>query len=244
MTHQRFASLPTVLLLFVPLVTHAADDNDLIDADRPGIADGASTVKRGHFQIETGFAREDRSDAQALNFPLLLRYGFTDRFEARIESDTFQRQKTGGRTLTGWNPISLGFKYHVIDQKETSVSVIAGWVPPSGSGEFRSDRSSGDVRLAVDLELGEHWLINPNLGVQRDESSAMSGTGALTLQYNITKKANVFIDGGVQRSEVLLDAGAAWILGTDTQIDASVGRGTHGSNAPKFFWSAGVSRRF
>ena len=241
------ARLAAALLFLVPLVMRAAD-LDLIDADRPGIADGATTVKRGHFQIEAGFAREDRSDAQALNFPLLLRYGFTDRFEGRIESDTFQRQRTGGRTLTGWNPISLGFKYHavrVIDQTEASV-VIGGWVPPSGSGAFRSDRSSGDVRLAVDLELGEHWLINPNLGVQRDETSATSGTGAMTLQYNITTKGNVFVDGGVQRGgEVLLDAGIAWILGTDTQIDASLGRGTQTTECAKVLLECGDwSRRY
>jgi hypothetical protein len=243
MNLRRIASLAAALLL-VPLVMRAAD-LDLIDADRPGIADGATTVKRAHFQIETGFAGEDRSDAHTLNFPSLLRYGFSDRFEGRIESDTFQRQRTGGRTLRGWNPISLGFKYHVIDQHEMSIGVLGSWFPPSGSGEFRSDRSTGDLRLAVDLQLGDRWLITPNLGVQRDETSATSGTGAMTLQYNITTKGNVFVDGGVQRGgEVLLDAGIAWILGMNTQIDASVGRGAHGSKAINVFWAAGISRRF
>ena len=239
----QVAASIAALLLFFPLAAHAADE-DLIDADRPGIADGSKTLKRAHFQIEIGFDREDRSDDQTLKFPLLLRYGISDRFEFRVESDTHVREKIAHATSTGWDPVSAGFKYHLVDQQEISLGVIGGWFPPSGSGEFRSDHSSGDVRLAADLEFGDHWSINPNLGVQRDESSATSGTGALTLQYNITKKSNVFVDGGVQRGEVLLDAGAAWILSSDVQFDASVGRGAHGSNTPKLFWGAGVSRRF
>jgi len=39
------------------------------------------------------------------------------------------------------------------------------------------------------------------------------------------------------------DAGAAWVIGRDTQLDASIGWGAHG-DAPNMFWSVGVSRRF
>lgn len=233
-------------------IAHA--DDDLIDADRPGIADGSRTLKRGHVQIENGIDAEHAGEERSLSVPLLLRYGISDRLEVRVESDTYQRSRRLGETTSGWNPVSLGFKEHLFDDEGSdrsfSLGVIGRWFLPSGSGEFRSHSSSGDVRLTADIEFGEHWALNPNIGiaVQGGGGTSRSGTGAATLQYNLTAKANGFVDAALQRSdsgsEVLLDTGAAWIIGTNTQLDLSIGWGAHGSNAPNVFWSAGVSRRF
>ncbi|MEO8036764.1 MAG: transporter, partial [Acidobacteriota bacterium] len=157
-------------------VTGARGDDDLISADRPGIADGSQTVKRGQFQIEAGLQEEhDRSDgidSRQLLTPSLFRYGVTDRFEARIESDAYQRLRIVGpdsrATSTGWAPVAIGFKVHFVDealdQHRPSMGLIVRFVPPSGTSDFRSDRASGDVRFAADYELGK-WSLNPNLGV-------------------------------------------------------------------------------
>lgn len=234
-------SLFLLLVCIAPLAR--AQEADLINPDRPGIADGSATVKRGVFQIELGAELDDDSGSHTLSTPLLLRYGITDALELRAETAGYGRLSEGGRTVDGLNPTSIGMKVHFHDTP--SLGVIARFFPASGSGAFHDDNPSGDLRLAADINLGEKWAINPNIGVssQNDGHRTTTGLAALTVQRNLSEKANVFVDGAIDPSSLVLDAGAAWILGRDTQLDVSVGWGAHG-DAPKVFWSAGISRRF
>ena len=220
------------LLMFFATVTYA--DDDLIDADRPGIADGSHSVKKGHFQIELGYNRNDNNDGPDVNWPLLLRYGITDKFEFRVESGTFEHTNNEN----GFDSVSVGFKDHFYDRNNVSLGVIGRWFFPSGSGDFATHKSQLDLRLAGDIQFGERWAINPNVGI-----ASSTATAAMTVQYNLTQKSNVFVDGSVQNSQVLLDSGFAWIVRSNTQIDASIGWGAHG-DVPRLFWSAGISQRF
>ena len=197
-------------LLFAAWTLHA--DDDLINPDRPGIADGSQTINRGTFQIETGIDREHGENA----FPTLLRYGITKNFEARVESES---------ALT--HPL-IGFKAHLASAPSLGVIVRAG------------EHHEGDVRLAADINLGEKWSLNPNIGINRDRGAL----AALTVQYNLSERANVFVDGGYDTSQLLVDAGAAWIIGRDTQLDASATWGARGRGVPNVVYSAGISRRF
>lgn len=188
-----------------------AADDDLINADRPGIADGSTTVGRGTFQIETGIDRT--SDDRA--FPTLLRYGVANGFELRVESEN---------ALT--HPL-LGVKWHFADAPSLGVIARAG------------QHGEGDVRLAADFNLGEQWSINPNVGSDRDRNAL----AALTIQYNLSPRANVFVDGGYDGDVLLVDAGAAVIIGRNMQLDLSATRPTRGASRPTTI-SAGISRRF
>jgi hypothetical protein len=202
-----------------------AQSDDLINPDRPGIADGSATIGRGRFQIETGAERDDASDSRTLTTPTLVRYGVSEALELRVEGEGWQHELGDG---SSWQPASIGLKYHFFDKP--SLGVIARVFPTE---------HEGDVRLAADIDLNEHWSLNPNVGVDRH-----SATAALTVQYNLSKRLNVFVDGGAERSSLLLDTGVAWIIGRDTQLDASVGWGAHGADNPNVFFSAGISRRF
>jgi hypothetical protein len=187
-------------------------DDDLINPDRPGIADGSQTINRGTFQLETGIDREHGENA----FPTLLRYGITKNFEARVESES-------GLT----HPL-IGFKAHFTEAPSFGVIVRAG------------EHHEGDVRLAADFNIGEKWSLNPNVGINRDRGAL----AAITVQYNLSQHANVFVDGGYDTSQLLVDAGGAWIIGRDTQLDASATWGARGRGVPNVVYSAGISRRF
>jgi hypothetical protein len=234
--------VPLVFLVALPL---AAQTEDVINADRPGIADGSTTVGHAVFQVELGAERDDDAHVHVLITPLLLRYGLTKDFELRMETAGYGRVLGFGED--GFNPLSAGFKWHFLDEdtktRRPSLGIIGRVFPKSGSGVFRSDTTTGDLRLAADMTLNEKWSLNPNIGVAF-RSGSMSGLAALTLQYNVTAKANVFVDGGYADAALLVDVGGAWILGRDTQLDASVGWRAHGVNAPNVFLSAGISRRF
>src|SRR5947208_3017930 len=70
---------------------------DLIDADRPGIADGSHVIGAGQIQLETAYQQERHVDGDVrsrLSFaPTLLRFGLASRVEARLESNTFNHER-------------------------------------------------------------------------------------------------------------------------------------------------------
>jgi hypothetical protein len=251
------------LLLLAALAAAAPAFADDINADRPGIADGSGVVGPGRVQVEAGLQREWRDDGEArerLTFvPALLRIGIDDHWEARLESNTFgwQNQSDAARS-TGAMPVSLGVKYHVSGNGESGApgfAVIARVFPRSGAGAFGTHRATGDIRLVADVALTPDWSVTPNIGVARQEDDAgrQFNTALLagTLTYAASKQLNVFVDTGIQsreerhgRKQVLVDTGVAYVLTPDVQLDASIGRGTHGATPPRVFASAGVSVRF
>jgi hypothetical protein len=223
-------------------------DADLINADRPGLADSSGVVGRGRFQVEAGLERDHSDGSIDLSTPLLLRYGVTKDVELRVEGNGYVHSSGAN----GFAPLSIGAKFHFADSP--SLGVIARLFVPSGTGAQRSHTTNGDVRLAADINLSERWAINPNIGVASNDDGDgrfTAGLAALTVQYNISDHANVFVDGALQSPEsrggaaaLTLDAGAVRIIGRDTQLDLSIGWGAHGATPPNVFWSAGISRRF
>ena len=236
------------VFLFVLASPAFAQDADLINPDRPGIADGSSVVGPGIFQLEAGLERDHGLDGRSIATPLLLRYGLSKAFEMRVEGNGYIH----ANGANGFAPLSIGMKYHFNDAP--SLGVIARLFVPSGTGAQRSHATSADVRLAADINIGEKWSLNPNIGVaSQDDGDGRftSGLAAFTVQYNISDHANVFVDGGLQSPEqrggssaLIVDVGGALIVGRNTQLDASVGWGAHGTTPPNVFLAAGISRRF
>jgi hypothetical protein len=81
------------------------EPRDLINADRPGIADGSGVLAPGIFQLEIGFQREFSKEDQVRTrvsfLPTLVRVGLGAGFEARVETNAYDWEKTddtGGAT--------------------------------------------------------------------------------------------------------------------------------------------------
>ena len=250
-----------------PAQQQSAED-DLINADRPGIADGSTVVGALRFQIESGIQEEFRrsGDGREHTFfvPMLLRFGIDSHWEARIEGNTLTRVTTfdSANTIThtsGFAPLSIGFKYHIYNSNgdhQISLGTIVRVFPAWGSKEFRTQHATGDIRLAADWNLapGLKLSVNPNIGVARYEDDKgrlfTAGLFAMTLNYLPNKKLNPFIDLGVQYPETtngeaaaILDSGVAYIIGKNLQIDASIGTRVHGDTAPQPFLGFGISWR-
>ena len=241
---------------------------DLINPDRPGIADGSSVIGAKRFQIETGFQEEFRRDGSThehtIFVPTLVRVGIDKRWEVRIEGNTFTRTTTtdvanGADHSSGFAPVSAGFKYHIGDfgaAQQTSVGAIVRVFPAWGSGDFRTHHVTGDARLAADWNFAPrlNLSLNPNVGLGRYEDDQgktfIAGLFAVTLNYQPTKRLNPFVDLGLQtpeqkngKSATILDLGVAYILGKNVQLDASVGSGAHGQTPPHPFIGFGISVR-
>lgn len=244
----------------------SADD---ANPDRPGIADGSSVVGAGRFQVESGLQGEwrwegDGDARERLTYvPTLLRFGIDEHWEARVEGNVFGWQKqsdpvSGVSHSAGAMPVSLGVKYNWQASDDTGtpgLGAIVRLFPRSGSNTFGTHRVTADARLVADFALSPSWSLNPNIGVALEEDSDgrqyNTGLFAVTLGYVATQQLNVFVDTGMQSREqrrggasVIVDTGVAYALTPDVQLDASIGRGTHGQTPPHRFASAGVSVRF
>jgi outer membrane putative beta-barrel porin/alpha-amylase len=245
----------------------ANDDEDLINADRPGIADGSTVVGPKTFQLESGIQQEFRRSGNIREHtffaPTLVRFGINSQFEARVEGNTFTRVSTFVSAnpinqVSGFAPVSLGFKYQFTDPKSDHklyLGTIVRVFPTWGSKEFRTQHATGDIRLAADWKFAPCLSLNPNVGIARyeDDEGKLFTTGlfAVTLNYNPTKKLNPFIDVGIQAPEtrggqtsVILDGGIAYIIGQNLQLDASFGTRVHGETGPRPFLAFGISWRW
>ncbi len=267
---NRRALLPAIFAcacLFQASAAIAADDDDYANPDRPGIADGSNVVGKGHFQIETGIQVELRNGDgvhdRTTFVPSLFRIGISDRFEARIETNAYIWERTrdplnGTVHTEGSAPISVGMKYHLLEGQgasQPSLGVIARVFPPSGSGDFKTDHWTGDLRLAADWDFAPKLSLNPNVGVAVNEDgqgrSYAAALFAITLSYNPTKQLNFFVDTGEQfpeqkngRASAIVDAGIAYMVNKDVQLDLSTGTRASGLTGPHPFLSAGISKRF
>ena len=241
---------------------------DLINPDRPGIADGSTVIGAKRFQIESGvqeeFRRSGNEREHTFFVPTLLRFGIDSNWEVRIEGNSVTRVVTFDSTNTaihtsGFAPTSIGFKYHIYNSTgdhQISLGTIVRVFPPWGSKEFHTQHTTGDIRLAADWNFapGLKLSLNPNIGVGRYEDDKgrlfTAGLFAITLNYLPTKKLNPFIDLGVQAPEAnhgkaaaIVDGGIAYIVGRNVQIDASIGTRAHGETAPRPFIGFGISWR-
>jgi Putative MetA-pathway of phenol degradation len=244
----------------------ATEEADPINPDRPGIADGSRVISRGQVQAEVGLQQEYRREAGSRTrtdfTPTLLRFGVVRRVEVRIESNfaSWMRESGDGASPTrtsGYAPGSIGLKYQIFDshgEHRRSVGTIVRLFPPSGSRAFASHSYDGDVRLAGDWDFAPKLSVNPNVGAARLEDGErrtfVAALGALTLNYLPTAALNPFVDLGYQsremkhgQSALVVDAGIAYIVGANLQLDVSVGRGVHGTTPPHPFIAAGFSVR-
>jgi hypothetical protein len=244
------------------------DAQDLINPDRPGIADGSAVIGAKRVQIESGVQAEFRRDGESrehtLFVPTLLRVGINSRFEARVEGNTFTRVSEIDPLIAtthdeGFAPVSVGFKFQFEESKgvsHPSLGAIVRVFPDSGTGDFHTHHATGDARLAADWDFAPRLKLslNPNVGVGRyEDDQGRTFTAALfavTLNYLPTKKLNPFVDVGVQspeesdgKSSVIFDTGLACIVGRNVQLDASIGTGAHGNSPPHPFVGFGISLR-
>ena len=130
-----------------------ATEPDLINADRPGIADGSTVVGPKTFQIESGiqaeFRRNGDSREHTIFIPTLLRVGIDSHWEVRLEGNTYTRVTSFQSTSTtnrisGFAPLSLGFKYHIYDSNQFSLGPSCAFSPPGDRKNF-----ARNMRLAI-----------------------------------------------------------------------------------------------
>ena len=242
-------------------------NENLINADRPGIADGSQVIGPRRIQIEAGIEEDflggGKATQRLLTVPTLLRFGISNRYELRIESSGYANlsstdPQNGTQHTDGASPISIGFKRQFQTSsgaRHPGVGAIVRLFPGSGGGAFRSNHATYDVRAAADWDFAPHLSLNPNIGggVYEDDQGRLYATGLLatTLTYAPNTRLGFFIDYGLQTRQtsssaasLIYDGGVTYIVGSNIQLDVAVGTGALGQTTPHPFWTSGISVRF
>ena len=228
----------TVTLLVIASSTHAQPAP--IVADRPGLADGSTTIHAGTTQVEAGISVQDH-DGLSTTVPTLVRFGITDNLELRVESDVFSFSSE----TSDFAPLAIGVKFRLREQS-FPIAVIASVQPPSGGAAFGARSLEGELRLVADLELGGNITVTPNVGITSVEDEGSSAVFAVSIERaagHITLFIDFEVTSGADASAIA-DAGVAWLYGNDTQLDLAAGFGLTGEDYPAWFVAAGISRRF
>ncbi len=254
-------------LLAAALAAPAWADDEAIATDRPDFVESSDVVGKGRVQVETSLAWErDRSGSTKTRLgstPTLLRIGLSETTELRFETDGRLRLRTdeaGVRTRErGWSDLSVGLKWHQRDGDEDAGTPGLGWLlhvdVDSGSGAFRGQGLRPSLRLVAEWELAGGWSAGVMPGVFRDRADDgrhyVGGILAVVVGKSLTDRLRAFVELAGQQlaarrhggNVVTLDAGTAYLLTPDLQLDLAVARGVT-SNAPDFGWTVGLSARF
>jgi hypothetical protein len=252
-----------MLLLAITDFGRAQEDEEIV-TDRPDLTESADTVGHLRLQIETGINWEKVStgaDERLLAFGTLLRYGWGERFEFRIEGDSFSRLEVERRgvdeSFSGFAPIGVGMKYTLHKGTaigEPTVAVIMMVELPSGTDEFETQDAAPSATLTTTWDLDDIFSLGINAGVdnQRDDADSFyAAFGSASLGIGLGGRWGMFLElagrsatSGDGDGVLLGDGGFTFLVNSNLQLDAALGTGLAGDAAPDLFFTAGMSVRF
>lgn len=259
-------NLLTTCLLPLCSVAYAAENKQIV-TDRPDFVESSNVVGKGRFQIETGIAHE-RNNAngikhQAYMTPTLLRFGVTESFELRLETDgrVIARSEDTIAASTnkqhGFADVSLGAKWHVLDAEGNMPSIgILGHVDiDSGTAQFRGDGIRPSLRVSAEWDLPNDMSLGimPGMVYDRNATGKRFAGGILGIVlgkswtdrfYTFTEIAASQIASTEHGGNIAsFDVGLAYKLSDLLQIDTAIYKGLN-KNTADLTVGIGISAKF
>ena len=249
--HALFFPLLAALAL-LPAAEHASaqDTPPPISTDRPGQSTSPSVLGPGYIQLEAGAqiaGIAPGTESYALPSGLA-RIGLLPAMELRLGAEYRSLRST--TAASGIASVSAGAKIAVTQEQGAipETAFLLTLALPYGSENFRPAAVAPSFLLAMRSSLGGPFNLYYNLGGSWDGSNG-PGTGLYTLALSATIAGNLSAFAelyGSLASDVLpmhaADAGIAYVLSPDLQLDLSGGAGITPS-APDYFINAGLSLR-
>ena len=255
------AAVVLVLALAVPVAL--AEDGDVLSTDRPDFVESSLTVGDGVFQLETSVARTDTDvpggDLEVWTTPTLFRYGIRENWELRLETAGYVRAEAPGFDESGAADIAIGAKWHTRDGQEGTADPSMAWLfhvgLETGSDEFSEEAPRPSVRGVAEWTLSDRTGLGVMGGLGSRENFAgddfVYGIFGVVVGYAFTPELRGFLEFSAPRvassedggNPTFWDAGVAWVLTPDWQVDAAVNVGAS-SEAEDLTVAFGLSGRF
>ncbi|MEX1201811.1 MAG: transporter, partial [Ferruginibacter sp.] len=186
-----------------------------------------------------------------LVYPTILwKYGINEKLEFRLISELITN-KNSSENLTGINPIKVGFKAKLIEEKgivPTTSFIGHLTIPFLSTVNFRTTYFAPSFRFTMQHSLTDKISLGYNLGAEwNGEIANPTFIYTLTSGKSFTDKVGGYIElyGFVpqkEKSEHRCDGGITYFLKPNIMFDISGGVGLT-KNAPKYYSSLGFSIR-
>lgn len=260
---SRLTFSAVVLLLMVASSAVQAAEEESIATDRPDFVESSNVVGKSRFQVETSIGldrnRADGLSEQTWSSPTLLRYGISDTWEVRMESDGVIRQRftadadtTGlSQSERGYGDLSLGLKWHAMDANGNlpSLGLLFHADLDSGSTPFRGQGTRPSARMVAEWEFSNDMSLGvmPGIGYERDGGGAFGILGVVvgkgwndrlrSFAELSSPRIAATADGGTEASATL---GVAYLITNNVQVDSAVSRGLN-RRTPDLSFTVGLS---
>ena len=256
MFHLRVAGLFALTGAILPVTAFS----QTIVTDRPDFVEAASTVGKGSIQIEAGVAFSE-TEAEDFGTPFLLRVGFADAWEARVETFGYRRstEEVGPSEVTtdGVSDFAVGVKWAFFAPESGNAPAMGALVHlrlPIGSNDFQGDGTVPSLRISAEWVLGDDWGIGIMPGIRYDrlgDERFVAGLIGAVAGKGLTDTFRVFAEIAFEQiakdhngGDVgFVDFGGTFLLNPRWQLDASTFVGIT-DQAPDYGFSLGVSGLF
>lgn len=253
-----------LLFVFAILITQfviSQDELPPISTDRPDQTEGATTVPKKTFQIESGFIfgwdKNDGIKTQELGYNgTLLRYGIVNNFEARLGGgyagfDVKDELTEQTSNISGMLPIYVGFKWTMLegDGPIPTLGFLSHVdIPATGGKDFQETDVLQNFLLAGSWQLSKVFSLGFNFGGRMNwKQSDFTTKYTAALGFSIVKWMGGFVElygflPAGEFSDHRFDAGLVFPVRNNLQFDISGGMGIS-KNSPDGFASVGFSWR-
>ena len=231
-----------------------------IVTDRPDFVEAASTVGRGSIQIEAAVAFTE-TETEDFGTPFLLRVGFADAWEARVETFGYRRstEEVGPSEVTtdGVSDFAVGVKWAFFAPESGNAPAMGALVHlrlPIGSNDFQGYGTVPSLRISAEWDLGDDWGIGIMPGIRYDrlgDERFVAGLIGAVAGKGLTDTFRVFDEIAFEQiakdqngGDVgFVDFGGTFLVNPRWQLDASTFVGIT-DQAPDYGFSLGVSGLF
>lgn len=244
-----------IILAFIS-VQAQAQYGESIRSGRPGQAIGPFTTGARVLQIQAGTDVGQTIDSGTSSTTdnsadVVIRYGIWEKVEVGFgASYLYSRPGSGTKNLSGINGYSLRIRSNLFEGKKAvpSVGFQANVAFPYLSADYKKKYVAPKLTLMTAQRLGKRVGLATNWGANWNGNTAVpTGFYILNLSVDITDKLSTFVEhygfltSGNWTGKA--DAGFAYLINNDLQLDVLGGYGPSIRNTSDWFASLGISWR-
>ena len=243
-----------VLVFFISFKSITfAQDLPSIQTDRPDQTECPFITPKHYFQLENGFSYEkNNKNSELIVAPTILtRFGINNFFELRLITE-YVVSKENSTTYPGINPILIGFKTRLLEEKGIipSTSLIAHiGIPDLASSEYRANYYYPEFRFTMQHTISDKQSLSYNIGAEWDGiDKKPTFIYTLTTGYSLTETIGAYVEfygfvSQIGKVDHRFDLGLTYLFNPNHQLDISGGFGLS-ETSPSYYFSLGYSFRF